>query len=77
MDCYMPDMDGFEATRQIRALDGAARSTPIVALTASVLDIDRQRCLEAGMDVVLPKPVDADALIDTLPRFTEQPVAVP
>ncbi len=76
MDCYMPDMDGFEATTRIRAIDGVAR-TPIVALTASVLDTDRQRCLDAGMDAVLPKPVDADALTVTVRQFTTKAVTVP
>jgi CheY-like chemotaxis protein/nitrogen-specific signal transduction histidine kinase len=76
MDCYMPEMDGFEATRRIRAADNGRR-TPIIALTASVLDTDRQRCLDAGMDAVLPKPVDADALIAAVRQFTTNAAAVP
>ena len=66
----------FEATVRIRALDGGTR-TPIVALTASVLDSDRQRCLDAGMDAVLAKPVDAAALVATVRQFTNRAVAVP
>ncbi|MGH6646229.1 ATP-binding protein [Aquabacterium sp.] len=58
MDCQMPGMDGYETTRQIRALERQqARSrVPIVALTANVLPEERQRCLDAGMDDHLPKP---------------------
>jgi CheY-like chemotaxis protein len=57
MDCHLPEMDGFEATRLIRQLDGPAAKTPIVALTASAYAADRQRCLDAGMDDFLAKPI--------------------
>ena len=58
MDCQMPDMDGYETTQQIRALERqqARARVPIVALTANVLPEERQRCLDAGMDDHLPKP---------------------
>ena len=62
MDCHMPVMDGFEATRQIRSFGTPAAGVRIVALTASVLEADRQRCLAAGMDGVLAKPILPGAL---------------
>ena len=57
MDVQMPVMDGIEATRQIRALPAPPGAVPIVALTANVMDEERQRCLNAGMDRVLGKPI--------------------
>lgn len=56
MDVHMPEMDGFEATRRIRALSGPAAHIPIIALTANVLAGDMERCVEAGMDSYLAKP---------------------
>lgn len=66
MDCNMPIMDGFEATRRIRATHD---SIPIVALTANEVDNDSQRYMEAGMDNVLTKPLNKQALQDILTRY--------
>lgn len=75
MDLSMPVMDGFEATRRIRAAEaekGLPR-TPIVAVTAHVLDDDRRRCREAGMDDFLPKPVRGPALSEILTKWMGDP----
>jgi len=69
MDCQMPVMDGFEATRRIREREGEARHTPIVAMTAGAFQADRRRCLQAGMDAYLAKPVAAETLYETLDDF--------
>ncbi|HED30286.1 MAG TPA: response regulator, partial [Prosthecochloris aestuarii] len=71
MDLQMPVMDGFEATRIIRDPDSGipGRKVPIVAMTANATREDRQRCIEAGMDDYLAKPVDRDALLSMLQRW--------
>lgn len=56
MDIHMPEMDGYDTTREIRALDGPGHHTPIVALTANALTGDRERCLAVGMDDYISKP---------------------
>jgi len=69
MDCQMPNMDGLEATRQIRAqeaLSPDARHIPIIALTADAIQGDREKCLAAGMDEYVTKPIDTDALFTAI-----------
>jgi signal transduction histidine kinase/CheY-like chemotaxis protein len=70
MDCQMPEVDGYAATREIRAFERARnRHTPIIALTAYAVAGDRERCLEAGMDDYMTKPVILDQLQAMLERW--------
>ncbi len=69
MDCQMPELDGYQATAAIRAPDSANARTPIVALTASVLEADRQRCLAAGMDDHVSKPISPETLLASLEKW--------
>ncbi len=62
MDCQMPEMDGYEATRRIRELGYDQESLPVIALTANAMEGTRERCLEAGMNEYLSKPFDLEAL---------------
>ncbi|MEZ8188746.1 response regulator [Vibrio sp. 1F279] len=70
MDCQMPVLDGFEATKQIRALEeGTSKHIPIVALTANVVQRDKHLCFDVGMDEFLPKPVNQGKLREIVASF--------
>lgn len=71
MDCQMPNLDGFQATKQIREMD-QGRRVPIVALTANTTAEDRERCRQVGMDDFLAKPFRMDALAEVLGRWLPQ-----
>ena len=71
-DRHMPVMDGLEATRRIRKMGSPYNSIPIIGITASVIEFELNQCLAAGMDAVLPKPVDNHRLLATLLEYCEK-----
>ncbi|MEM6705007.1 MAG: ATP-binding protein [Acidobacteriota bacterium] len=74
MDVQMPDLDGFETTARLREIEGGgSHRTPIVAMTAHAMKGDRERCLEAGMDDYLAKPLRTERLYAVVDRWTPQP----
>ena len=73
MDCQMPEMDGYEATRLIRKNEKSGRHVPIVAMTAAALSGDRERCLAAGMDDYISKPVKLHVVAAVLERWLAAP----
>lgn len=79
MDCHMPEMDGYGATRRIRARETSEgrRRVPIIALTASVLDSDREACRQAGMDDFLTKPIPLSRLDEILEGVLQLPMNDP
>ena len=80
MDIQMPEMDGYEATRIIRG-NTCIKQPPIIAMTANAMAGDREKCLEAGMDDHVPKPIEPDVLFETLvkwiPEGEREPVPIP
>jgi PAS domain S-box-containing protein len=73
MDCQMPEMNGYEATAEIRRREGSGPRLPIVALTADVVEGARERCTGAGMDDFVPKPLQIDALARALRLWLARP----
>ena len=72
MDMRMPNMDGLEATRKIRALGGKHKDMPIVALTANAFDDDRNACFDSGMNDFMTKPVSAEELKEMVENWTKE-----
>jgi signal transduction histidine kinase/DNA-binding response OmpR family regulator len=77
MDCQMPVLDGFEATRAIRDLEGGQGRIPIVALTANAMKSDEEKCRAAGMDGFIPKPIDRVRFTDCLERLLSPSATAP
>ena len=75
MDWQMPDVDGFQATAEIRRREAQIdKRVPIVALTASAIEGDREKCLAAGMDDYIPKPFTAEQICAALVKWTGFPI---
>jgi two-component system, sensor histidine kinase and response regulator len=73
LDCHMPEMDGFEATRMIRRMElSSGKHTPIIAVTALAMAGDRERCIEAGMDDYISKPIDKERLKNKLNQWMKK-----
>jgi CheY-like chemotaxis protein len=72
MDCQMPRLDGYDTTERIRSMEVGDQHVPIIAMTANAMQGDRERCLTAGMDDYLTKPIDSDELREALARWVRR-----
>jgi CheY-like chemotaxis protein/HPt (histidine-containing phosphotransfer) domain-containing protein len=72
MDCQMPVMDGYEATRQIRIQEGEEKHTVIIAMTAFAMEGDADKCYEAGMDDYISKPISKDTVLEILQKYSTE-----
>jgi PAS domain S-box-containing protein len=72
MDCQMPEMDGYEATAQLRKSEGSQRHTWVIAMTANTLEGDREKCFAAGMDDYVGKPVKTNDMLAALNRYVQR-----
>jgi CheY-like chemotaxis protein len=72
MDCQMPVMDGYQATKEIRHREGLLNHTPIIALTANAVNGDAEKCFAAGMDAYIPKPVKMKSLKEVINQTLDQ-----
>ena len=69
MDVQMPEMDGYTATRRVRGLAGEIARTPVVGMTANAMKGDREKCLEAGMDDYISKPISAQEFLQKISQW--------
>jgi CheY-like chemotaxis protein len=74
MDCNMPIKDGWQATEEIRQMAGPNKMTPIIAVTANAMKGDREKCMAAGMDDYISKPVDRKRLQEVLSKWVSHSV---
>ena len=72
MDCQMPIINGFDAARKIRSSVGANQTTPIIALTANLVDGINKKCIDSGMNDVLNKPIKMDTLLSMVEQWSEK-----
>ena len=77
MDCQMPEMDGYEATQKIRKLKSHVKDIPIIAMTAHAMVGDREKCLKAGMDDYVAKPVNPEKLATAIEKALKKQRASP